>query len=70
MPVSNYDSFNVQVAPNKLIQALQRTYGGLRDDTSVVVLDIMPTGQTFTELGARKPRQQGTASAGCFCFSP
>lgn len=60
-----------QAAPNKIIQALQRAYGGLRDDTSLVVLDIMPAGVTFTDLGLRSRAMKRSASSGggCFCMN-
>lgn len=60
----------LQAAPNKIIQTIQRAYGGLRDDTSVVVLDIMPAGVAFTDIGSSNKRQQGSNKGGCFCFSP
>ena len=64
----------VQAAPNKVIQNLQRAYGGLRDDTSLVVLDIMPPGVTFSQLAQSAPKQQGGGGGGgggggCFCFA-
>ena len=60
----------MQAAPNKVIQNLQKAYGGLRDDTSLVVLDIMPPGAEFSQLSA--PKQQGSSGSGgggggCLC---
>ena len=65
----------VQAAPNKVIQNLQRAYGGLRDDTSLVVLDIMPPGVAFSQLAQSAPKQPGGGGSsgggggGCLCFA-
>lgn len=59
-----------QAAPNKIIQSLQRAYGGLRDDTSLVVLDIMPAGVAFTDLGTRsRTAKRSSGGGGCLCLS-
>ena len=51
----------VQVAPEKIVAAILRAHGGLKDDTSVVVIDVMPPGRPFQQ------RSQ-SVSSGCFCW--
>lgn len=44
-----------QEAGDKLITAIQRAHGGLKDDTSVIVLDLLPAGKDFPSIaGASK----------------
>lgn len=42
-------SWSLDLCPQRLIQSIVRAYGGLRDDTSLVVADILPPGKTFPE---------------------
>ena len=54
---------STQAAPQRILNSIMRAHGGLRDDTTVVVIDIMPPDKSFTELGA-----SGFASSGCLCL--
>ena len=50
-----------QVAPEMLVSAILRAHGGLKDDTSVIVIDVMPPGKAFEQCSK-------SASSGCFCW--
>lgn len=39
----------VENVPQRMISSIVRAYGGLRDDTSIIVVDIMPPGRDFSE---------------------
>jgi hypothetical protein len=72
----------VEQAPSRMIQGIVRAYGGLRDDTSMVVADVLPPGGTFAGAaaaakeqlrGGKAAVQGGTgsgeeAATGCGCF--
>lgn len=45
-------------------QSIVRAYGGLRDDTSLVVVDILPPGKTFPECAASVAAAAKAASGG------
>ena len=59
---------DAQEAPHKLIKAIERAHGGLKDDTSIIVLDLLPPGKDFPDIAGRT--KQATASKACMCFSP
>ncbi|CAL5228517.1 g11669 [Coccomyxa viridis] len=61
-------SWSVEEAPHKLIKAIERAHGGLKDDTSIIVLDLLPPGKDFPAIAGRT--KQATASKACMCFSP
>ena len=50
-----------QAAPERLVSAILRAHGGLKDDTSVIVIDVMPPGKAFEQCSK-------SASSGCFCW--
>ncbi|KAK9816370.1 hypothetical protein WJX74_006737 [Apatococcus lobatus] len=55
------------VCPRRLITLVRQTYGTLRDDISIIVLDVLPDQRQWPDLvKSLKP----TASTGCFggCF--
>ncbi|KAK9804224.1 hypothetical protein WJX72_002010 [[Myrmecia] bisecta] len=57
-----------EVAPDRILGAIKRAYGGLRDDSSVVILDLLPPGQDFPSV-ARSTRK--SMKPGCLsCFAP
>lgn len=57
-----------QEAPGKLISAIRRAHGGLKDDTSVIVLDLLaPGGAPDFPTLAGKPG--GGTKSGCMCFA-
>ena len=72
----------VENVPQRLISSIVRAYGGLRDDTSIVVVDIMPPGREFADnlkksklaraasRAASNAANKGTAKkgGGCFCM--
>jgi len=45
-------SWNLDFAPSRVIQAVVRGCDGLRDDTSLIVVDVTPVGMTFPECAA------------------
>lgn len=46
-------SWTLDTCPQRLIQSIVRAYGGLRDDTSLIVADILPpSGKSFPECAA------------------
>jgi hypothetical protein len=60
-----------------MIQTIVRAYGGLKDDTTLVVADVLPRGTTFQQTVAAAKRGSGSGAAspgggggggGC-CFS-
>ena len=53
----------MQAAPSRIIQSILRAHGGLKDDTSVVVVDVMPPGKNFPDCAA----SSGGGGGGCFC---
>ncbi len=47
--------------------AIRRAHGGLKDDTSVIVLDLLPPERTWPAIASPPaPRK----AAACFCFAP
>ena len=55
-------------SPRKLISAIRRAHGGLKDDTSVIVLDLLaPGGAPDFPTLAGKPG--GGTKSGCMCFA-
>ncbi len=55
----------MQEAPDKLIKAIQRAHGGLKDDTSVIVLDLLPPEKDFpTAAGVNR---KGKSKGGFMC---
>jgi hypothetical protein len=61
-----------QEAPGKLINAIQRAHGGLKDDTSVIVLDLLhPEGpHDFPSVaGKGRPGAGAAGGCGCACFA-
>lgn len=60
----------LQAAPRKVIVALQRAFGGLRDDTSLIVLDLVAPGLTFSQAVQQLPKRQPSSAGACFCFAP
>lgn len=42
-------NWNLDYAPSRVIQAIVRACDGLKDDTSLIVVDITPPGKTFPE---------------------
>ncbi|KAL4855356.1 putative protein phosphatase 2C 15 [Chlorella vulgaris] len=58
-------SWTLDTCPQRLIQSIVRAYGGLRDDTSLIVVDIVPPGKTFPEAvqAAQARNKLFTASA-------
>ena len=54
-----------QAAPSRIIQSILRAHGGLKDDTSIVVVDVMPPGKNFAQCSASGA---GGGGGGCFCM--
>jgi hypothetical protein len=52
-----------QAAPQKVLNEILMAHEGVRDDTSLIVVDIMPAGKAFKECCA--PRF--AAMSGCLC---
>jgi len=52
-----------QAAPSRVVQSILRAHGGLKDDTSIVVVDVMPPGKIFAQCSASARGGGG----GCFC---
>ena len=56
----------MQQAQDKVLRTIQAMYGGIRDDATIIVLDIMPSGTAFPQLSAaggftsRFPRKAGS----------
>ncbi|PSC76687.1 putative phosphatase 2C 15 isoform X1 [Micractinium conductrix] len=71
-------SWTLDSSPQRLIQSIVRAYGGLRDDTSLVIADILPPGgKSFPECAtavAQRAKAAGQAASagggggGCGCF--
>ncbi len=53
-----------QAAPQRVINAIVNTHEGLKDDTSLVVVDIMPPGKQFSECTSGRFGSVG----GCLCM--
>ena len=51
----------MQEAPEKIVAAILRAHGGLKDDTTAAVIDIMPPGKVFEQC-------TDSAMTGCFCL--
>ena len=47
-------SWPLEQAPSRMIQTIVRAYGGLKDDTTLVVIDITPPGVTFAQVAGKK----------------
>lgn len=74
-------SWSTNAAPSKMIQAIVRMYGNVKDDTSLIVADIMPKNHSFPEVvssfkkksikiegvGSMKAKSSSSGSL-CFCF--
>ena len=58
----------MQECPQKLIKAIERAHGGLKDDTSIIVLDLLPLDKDFPAIAGRT--KQHNSSRGCMCFAP
>ena len=58
----------MQECPQKLIKAIERAHGGLKDDTSIIVLDMLPPDKDFPAIAGRT--KQHNSSRGCMCFAP
>lgn len=60
----------LQEAPHKLIKAIERAHGGLKDDTSIIVLDMLPphNDKDFPTIAGRTKAQN--SSRACMCFAP
>ena len=43
----------MQECPQKLIKAIERAHGGLKDDTSIIVLDLLPPDKDFPAIAGR-----------------
>lgn len=60
----------MQTVPIKVIQAIRRAYGGLRDDTSLVVVDFLPDNlATFPELCGKVKKKSSSGGMACFCMA-
>ena len=59
---------DAQICPRRLITLVRQTYGTLRDDISIIVLDVLPDMRQWPEV-AKSLKPSG--STGCFggCFS-
>ncbi|KAK9848030.1 hypothetical protein WJX84_004477 [Apatococcus fuscideae] len=57
------------ICPRRLITLVRQTYGTLRDDISVIVLDILPDARQWPDLA--KTLKPASSGMGCFggCFS-
>ena len=60
----------LQEAPHKLIKAIERAHGGLKDDTSIIVLDMLPpyNDKDFPTIAGRAKAQNFFRA--CMCFAP
>lgn len=56
-------SWSTEAAPTRMIQTIVRAFGGLKDDTTLVVADILPAGMTFPQV-ASAAKKAGMASNG------
>jgi serine/threonine protein phosphatase PrpC len=56
-------SWSTEAAPTRMIQTIVRAFGGLKDDTTLVVADILPEGTTFPQV-ASAAKKGGMASNG------
>ncbi|CAL8466137.1 g5673 [Coccomyxa elongata] len=59
----------VEEAPEKLIAAIQRAHGGLKDDTSVIVLDLLPLDKDFPSIAGVNSKSKATGGFMC-CAAP
>ncbi len=57
-------SWSTEAAPTRMISTIVRAFGGLKDDTTLVVADILPEGVTFqqTAAAAKKGGMSGNGS--------
>ena len=60
--ITRADVVALQAAPGRIIQSILRAHGGLKDDTSLVVIDVMPQGKNFPDCSA-----SSGGGGGCFC---
>jgi len=56
-------SWSTDTAPTRMIQTIVRAFGGLKDDTTLVVADVLPAGMTFQQVAAAA-KKSGMASSG------
>ncbi|KAL6776912.1 hypothetical protein ACKKBF_B03980 [Auxenochlorella protothecoides x Auxenochlorella symbiontica] len=73
-------AWSPEAAPSRLINAVLSLYEGLKDDTTILVADLLPPGQTFADVCAphtamaavlRQGQRLAAADAvpaGCGCF--
>jgi len=56
-------TWSTDTAPTRMIQTIVRAFGGLKDDTTLVIADILPAEKTFQEA-ASAAKKAGMASNG------
>ena len=49
----------LQACPDRLVQVIEQRHSGLRDDTTLIVLDLLPEGKQFREVCADATRGSG-----------
>jgi serine/threonine protein phosphatase PrpC len=56
----------VEQAPSRLVQTIVRAFGGLKDDTTIAIVDVMPEGGSFvaTAVAAKRAARVGGGGAG------
>ncbi|KAK9806461.1 hypothetical protein WJX73_009939 [Symbiochloris irregularis] len=61
--------WTTQSCPGKVVQSIRRAYGGLRDDTTIIVVDFLPpTVNSFAQVADRKKKSGGGSNGGMSCF--
>lgn len=65
MQNASLSSVSLQEAPEKLISAIQRAHGGLKDDTSVIVLDLLPPEKDFPDIAGTNSKSKATGGFMC-----
>lgn len=57
--------WSTEATPSRMIQTIVRAFGGLKDDTTLIVADILPPGVTFPQVATMvKKGGGGTGSVG------
>jgi len=56
-------SWSTETAPSRMIQTIVRAFGGLKDDTSLIVVDVLPNEHTsFPQVASGAKRSSGSSS--------
>lgn len=56
-------SWSTEMVPTRMIQTIVRAFGGLKDDTSLIAVDILPNNTTFPQVVVDLKKSGGSSAA-------